>query len=151
MGIKVVNGVTPTVVDPETQDSLLYWLRNKLNDSDILEETIGISNLVPDKDCACLVVDSTPVKLKSYVDGSYDGSLDVTLFYRVIGKSTSSERLDILNNLNKFNSYLSGLDTSDFTACEILEVAQSELSSLVATYDNDISDYGIKITLGYYK
>lgn len=149
MGIMVTNGSSPTVVDTETQNSLIYYLVGKLNSSGILPITIGVSNLSAKEESACVVVEKTPVAIRRYVDGGYDGRMIVSLYYRSVATLTSAERMDILALLNKFNGYLLGLNTSDFTTCSIEGIEQSELSSLIARYDDNIEDYGIKITLNY--
>lgn len=151
MGILITNGSSPTVVDPETQNSLLYFLREKLNESGILDVDIGISSLDKDSKSACIVVEKTPLKLKTYVDGGYEGEMSVSLYYRTLATHTSAEKMDNLALLNKFNGYLQSVNVSSFTACEIDEISQSELSSLIAVYDNGVEDYGIKIRLAYCK
>lgn len=151
MGIVVNNNSGSTIVDTETQDSLIVYLKDKLNDSDILPVVIGVSSLSEAETSACIVVEKTPVKVRQYVDGGYDGKMSVILLYRVVGSVTSDARLSNLVLLNKFNGYLAGLDTSDYTMVDIEGIEQSELSTLVSKYDNNIEDYGIKITLTYCK
>ena len=149
MGVLITQESVKTVIDVDILSSLLGYLRDVLNSSSILPVDIGVSNLDSEKESACIVVDGTPIKTVSYVDGGYEGSLSVQLIYRTLDTNTSSDKLAVLATLNKFNDYLLNLDTSLFVSCEIVSLLQSSLSTLVAQYKNGVRDFSINITLTY--